>query len=99
MSNVIQPLSDKIAILADVENRTLASGIQLPSEARKTSTQTGIVQAVGPGFLLESGNRVPPSVAVGDRVAFSIHAGADVEVDGKTYILINEEQILAILKK
>jgi chaperonin GroES len=98
MSNVIQPLSDKIAILADVENKKTASGLVLPTEARKNTTQTGVVKAVGSGFLLDNGTRVPPTVTVGDRVAFSIHAGAELEVDGVTYILINEEQILAILK-
>jgi chaperonin GroES len=98
MTHVIEPLSDKIAILPDVETKKLASGIQLPSEARKTSTQTGVVKAVGPGFLLQSGDRVAPSVKVGDRVAFSIHIGAEVEVGADTYVLVNEEQILAILK-
>ena len=92
---VIEPLSDKIAILPDKTNQKLASGIELPSEARKTTTQTGEVVAIGPGFLLESGVRVPSNLKVGDKVGFSIHAGAEMEVDGTTYILINEEQILA----
>jgi len=98
MSNIrIQPLSDKIAILPDENNRKLSSGIELPSEARKTTTQTGKVVATGPGFLLQDGSRVPPGVSVDDKVAFSIHAGAELEVEGITYILMNEEQILAVL--
>jgi chaperonin GroES len=96
MSN-INPLSDKIAILADPLTRKTASGIELPGEARKTNTQTGVVKAVGPGFLLQDGTRVPPGVSVGDKVAFSIHAGAELEFEDITYILINEEQILATL--
>lgn len=93
----IKPLSDKIAILPEELNRKLASGIELPGQALKTSTQTGKVVAVGPGFLLPDGSRVPPGVSVGDKVAFSISAGAEMEVDGVTYILMNEEQILAVL--
>lgn len=96
MSN-IKPLSDKIAILPDENSRKLSSGIELPTEARKTTTQTGKVVATGPGFLLQDGNRVSPGVFEGDKVAFSIHAGAELEVDGVTYILMNEEQILAVL--
>lgn len=96
MSN-IKPLSDKIAILPDENNRKLSSGIELPTEARKTTTQTGKVVATGPGFLLQDGSRVSPGVSAGDKVAFSIHAGAELEVDGVTYILMNEEQILAVL--
>jgi len=93
----MKPLSDKIAILPDVNSKKLPSGIELPDNARKTTTQTGKVTAVGPGFLLQSGERVPPGVSVGDKVVFSIHAGAEVEVDDVIYILLNEEQILAVL--
>jgi chaperonin GroES len=94
MSN-IKPLSDKIAILPDATSRKLESGIELPGNFSKTSTQTGRVVAVGPGFLLQDGTRVPPSVAVGDKVAFSVHSGAELEVEEVTYVILNEEQILA----
>jgi len=93
----IQPLSDKIAILPDEMSTKLPSGIELPADVRKTNTQTGSVVAVGPGFLLQDGSRVAPSVKVGDKVAFSIHAGAELDTNGVTYIIINEEQILAVL--
>ena len=93
----MKPLSDKIAILPDELKRTLDSGIELPGEVSKTTTQTGKVVAVGPGFLLPSGGRVPPGVSVGDKVAFSFRAGAELEVDGVIYIIMNEEQILAVV--
>lgn len=93
----IQPLSDKIAILPHETKRKLSSGIELPGEALKNTTQTGVVVAVGPGFLLPDGGRVTPGVAVGDTVAFSVRAGAELEVDDVTYILMNEEQIFAVL--
>jgi chaperonin GroES len=93
----IKPLSDKIAVLPNEKKGKLSSGIELPGDAKKTTTQTGVVVAAGPGFLLQDGTRVTPSVKPGDTVAFSIHAGAEIEVDGVMYILINEEQIYASL--
>ena len=54
--------------------------------------------AVGPGRLTQNGERIPLSVARGDRVLFAKYAGTEVKVDGKEYLIMNESDILAIVE-
>jgi chaperonin GroES len=66
-------------------------------DAAKEKPQRGTVKAVGPGRLLETGERCPLSVAVGDQVLFSKYGGTDIEVDGKEVKILRESDILAKL--
>ncbi|MER3403598.1 MAG: co-chaperone GroES [Armatimonadota bacterium] len=90
-----KPLSDKVVIeLLEDEEKT-ESGIILPDTAKKRP-QEGKVVAVGPGRLLNNGERAPMSVQVGQRVVFSKYAGNEFEYDGKKYLILDEDQIHAI---
>ncbi len=90
-----KPLNDKVVIeLLEDEEKTEA-GIILPDTAKKRP-QEGKVVAVGPGRLLNNGQRAPMSVQVGQRVVFSKYAGSEFEYDGKKYLILDEDQIYAI---
>ncbi len=93
----IKPLDDRIVVEpADAEERT-AGGILLPDQAREKPTR-GKVLAVGPGKLLETGNRGPLSVRVGDEVYYGKYSGTEVDVNGKKYTVLRESDVLAIIE-
>nr|WP_221212161.1 co-chaperone GroES [Anoxybacillus rupiensis] len=96
MFSVLKPLGDRVVIeLVQTEERT-ASGIVLPDTA-KEKPQEGKVVAVGTGRVLDSGERVAPEVAVGDRIIFSKYAGTEVKYEGKEYLILRESDILAVV--
>jgi len=93
---LIRPLGDRIIIeLVESEEKT-ASGIVLPDSA-KEKPQEGKVIAVGTGRVLESGERVALDVAVGDRIIFSKYAGTEVKYQGVEYLILRENDILAVV--
>ncbi|ANB56719.1 10 kDa chaperonin [Anoxybacillus sp. B7M1] len=93
---MLKPLGDRVVIeLVQTEERT-ASGIVLPDTA-KEKPQEGKVVAVGTGRVLDSGERVAPEVAVGDRIIFSKYAGTEVKYEGKEYLILRESDILAVV--
>ncbi|ANB59411.1 chaperonin GroES [Anoxybacillus voinovskiensis] len=93
---MLKPLGDRIVIeLIQTEEKT-ASGIVLPDTA-KEKPQEGKVVAVGTGRVLDSGERVAPEVAVGDRIIFSKYAGTEVKYEGKEYLILRESDILAVI--
>jgi chaperonin GroES len=93
---LLKPLGDRVVIeLVESEEKT-ASGIVLPDSA-KEKPQEGKVVAVGTGRVLDSGERVALEVAEGDRIIFSKYAGTEVKYEGTEYLLLRENDILAII--
>jgi chaperonin GroES len=93
----VKPLGENVLVRRiEAEERT-AGGILLPDTA-KEKPKEGIVVAIGDGKLLEDGKRAAPSVAVNQRVIFSSYAGSEVKLDGEDYLLISENDILAIVE-
>jgi len=94
----IKPLYDKIVVerFEEKEEKT-PSGIIIPDTA-KEKPQFGKVVAVGPGRLLDNGDLKPLSVKEGDVVLFNKYAGNEVEVDGKTYLVMSEDEVLAVIE-
>lgn len=92
----LKPLDDRVVVEPMDAETTTAGGIVLPDTA-KEKPQRGKVQAVGPGRLLDNGERCPVSVKVGDEVMFSKYGGTDIEVDGKDIKILRESDILAKL--
>ena len=72
---------------------------QQVGQLEQARTQRGKVLAVGPGRLLDSGERVAISVVVGDEVLFSKYGGTDIEVDGQEVKILRESDILAKIVK
>jgi len=92
----LRPLDDRVVVKPLEAEETTAGGIVLPDSARE-KPQRGKVVAVGPGKLLDSGNRGTLSVAVGDEVIFGKYGGSEVEVEGVDYKILRESDILAKL--
>jgi len=93
----IQPLSDKIVVkVMEVTEEKTKSGLYVPDTA-KEKPQEGEVLAVGPGAMNDQGERLPMTVAVGDRVIFSKYAGTEIKLDGEEYLIMAERDILAKL--
>jgi chaperonin GroES len=93
----IKPLGDKILVeRLEAEEKT-SGGIVLPDTA-KEKPKEGKVIAVGEGKLLDSGDRAPFQVKKGDQILFSSYAGTEITVDGKEYLVMAEEDVLAIIK-
>ena len=93
----IEPLADKVVIERLEPEDITSGGIVLPDSA-KEKPQEGKVISVGVGHQTESGKVVPFSVKKGSRVIFSSYAGTEVRIDGKDYLVMPEEDILAIIE-
>jgi len=90
----IKPLDDRVVIgVVEAEEKT-SGGIVLPDSA-KEKPQKGKIIAIGPGKMLDSGERASFSVKVKDLVLFGKYSGQDISVDGKEYKIMRENEILA----
>ncbi len=94
----IRPLQDRVLVQRIEEEEKSKGGIIIPDTA-KEKPQEGKVVAVGPGRLDENGKRTPLSVKPGDRVLFGKYAGSEIEVDDENYLIMREEDILAVIEK
>lgn len=90
----LRPLDDRVVVEPLEAEQVTAGGIVLPDSA-KEKPQRGRVVAVGPGKLLDSGDRGKLSVTVGDQVIYGKYGGSEVEVDGVEYKILRENDILA----
>ncbi|MFZ3579573.1 co-chaperone GroES [Virgibacillus sp. DJP39] len=93
---MIKPLGDRVVIeLVEQEEKT-ASGIVLPDSA-KEKPQEGMVVAVGTGRVTDNGERIALEVSEGNRIIFSKFAGTEVKYEGKEYLVLRENDILAVV--
>lgn len=90
----LKPLDDRVVVRPLDAEETTAGGIVLPDSA-KEKPQRGKVVAVGPGRLLESGERSAISLKIGDEVLFGKYGGTDIEVEGEDVKILRENDILA----
>ena len=93
---MIKPLSDHI-LLEPVREEKKKGGIILPDTVDKERSEKGKVIAVGPGKLNKEGKRIPPEVKKGQVVLFKKYGPDEVKIDDKEYLIVREEDILAIL--
>ncbi len=92
-----KPLSNRVFLEPLEEEKTTKSGIVLPDSAEKEKPIKGKVLAIGPGKVNEKGERIPMSVKVGDMVLFKKYGPDEIEIEGKKYLVGDEDDILAIL--
>jgi chaperonin GroES len=90
----LKPLDDRVVVQPLDAEETTAGGIVLPDTA-KEKPQRGKVLAIGPGRLLDSGERCEVALSVGDQVLFGKYGGTDIEVDGEDVKILRESDILA----
>ncbi|MGQ9706670.1 MAG: co-chaperone GroES [bacterium] len=96
MALKVKPLGDRVVVKRIEEEETTEGKIILPDTA-KEKPQKGEVVAVGPGRIDEDGDRVEMEVKVGDKVIFGKYAGTEITIDGKEFLIMREDDILAIL--
>ena len=90
------PLGDRVVLKQLVAEETTKSGIVLPGQAQEKPQQAEVV-AVGPGGMVD-GKEVKMEVAVGDQVIYSKYGGTEVKLDGEEYIIVKQNDILAVVK-
>ena len=93
----IKPLYDRVVIKAVEAEETTKGGIILTSSAQE-KPQVAEVVAVGPGAKDDQGVFVPMTVKVGDKVLTGKYSGTEVKVDGETYTIVREDDILTIVE-
>ena len=93
----IRPLHDRILVERLEEQEVRRGGIIIPDTA-KEKPQEGKVIAVGNGKVTEDGKKIPLDGKVGDRILFGKYSGSEVKIDDKEYLILREEDVLAILE-
>jgi len=93
----LKPLGDKVIVEQLETGERTKGGIYLPDTA-KEKPQEGKVIAVGVGKTLENGTTVAPEVKAGDRIIYSKYSGNEVRVDDREYLIVNADDILAIIR-
>lgn len=92
----IKPLGDRVVIEKLQSIETTKSGIILTGSAKESPEEANVV-AVGPGKFVD-GNKIEMEVKVGDKVLYSKYVGTEVKVSNKEYIILKQDDILAVVK-
>ncbi|ATP36799.1 co-chaperone GroES [Ligilactobacillus salivarius] len=93
---MLKPLGDRVVLKVQKEEEQSIGGIVIASNAKEKPT-TGEVIAVGNGRILDNGQRVEPEVKVGQSVVFDKYAGSEVKYEGEEYLVIRENDIIAVV--
>jgi len=98
MSTVkVKPLGDRVLIKHADEDEQVRDGIIIPDSAKEKPQEAEVI-ALGTGAKDSDGKIVPFNVKVGDRVLTSKYGGSEVKIDGETYLLVREDDILGIIE-
>lgn len=92
----LRPLHDRVLVRRLEETETKVGSIVIPDSAKEKPQQAEVV-AVGNGKLLEDGTRAGVEVKAGDRILFGKYSGSDIKVGHEDYLILREDEILAIL--
>lgn len=97
MSVPIKPLGDYVVAEAEKAASKTASGLYVPDSAQEKPSTAKVV-AVGPGKVGDDNERVPVQVKTGDRIIYKSYSTTEIKHEGKEYILVKEDDILATVK-
>ncbi len=92
----LQPIADHVIVERIGGAEKTKSGLYVPDAAQERP-QEGKVVAVGSGKTVKGGKRIAPAVKPGDRILFGKYSGSEIKVEGKEYLFLNEDDILAII--
>ena len=92
----VKPLNDRVLVKRTEELTVTKGGIVIPDTAKEKPIE-GKVIAVGPGKMSDAGNRMPLQLKEGDRVLFGKYAGTEIKMEGEDYLMMREEDILAVI--
>lgn len=94
----LKPLANRVILKPVSQEEKTKSGIIIPSTVDKEKPEQGEVLAVGPGKMSRDGKRIPLDVKAGDKVLFSKYSPTEVKIDEKEYLVVSDEDILAIIE-
>ena len=92
----VRPLHDRILVERMEEQEVKKGGIIIPDTAKEKPQEAKVI-AVGNGKVTDEGTRIPLNVKVGDRILFGKYSGSEVKVEDKEYLILREDDVLAIL--
>lgn len=93
----IKPQGDRL-VIQPKKAQLSKGGILLPESAQQKPKE-GTVVAVGPGLLLENGQRQAMSVKVGDEIMYASYSGHEIEFEGQEYMILSENDVLGLLNR
>jgi len=93
----VKPLNDRVLVKRMEETQVTKGGIFIPDTAKEKPIE-GQIMAVGAGKVSDAGTRVPLTVKEGDRVLFGKYSGSEIKVEGEEYLMMREDDILAIIE-
>jgi chaperonin GroES len=94
----IRPLHDRVLVKRVEQEEQVRGGIIIPDTAKEKPQEAEVV-AVGPGKFDEDGERLPMDVKAGDRVLVGKYSGSDVKIDDTDYVIMREDEILAVIER
>jgi len=92
------PLGDRVVLRAREKEEMTKSGILLPDTAREKPQEAEVI-AVGPGRVLDNGNRVAMELKVGQTVLYAKYAGTEFKLDEEEYLIVREPDVLAVVSE
>ncbi|HSB05893.1 MAG TPA: co-chaperone GroES [Thermodesulfobacteriota bacterium] len=95
---MVRPLHDRLIVKRLEEEERTKGGIIIPDTAKEKPVE-GKVIAVGAGKIKKDGTKIPMEVKKGDRILFAKYAGTEVKLDGEEYLMMKEDDVLAIIEK
>ena len=93
----VKPLEDRVLVKPIEAQTKTESGIYLP-ESAKEKPMHGKIVAVGPGKLLDSGERMKPTVKKGDTVVYGKYSGTEIEIKNVTHLIVRESELLGVIE-
>ena len=93
----VKPLNDRVLVKRLEEVQVTKGGIYIPDTAKEKPVE-GKVISVGPGKVNDQGNRVPLNLKEGDKILFGRYAGSEIKIEGEEYLMMREDDILAIIE-
>ena len=93
----VRPLNDRIIVKRLEEEEKTKGGIIIPDSAKEKPVE-GKVIAVGDGRISKEGKKIPMEIKKGDRILFTKYGGAEIKMDGEEYLMMKEDDVLAIIE-
>ncbi len=94
----VRPLNDRIIVKRLEEEERTKGGIIIPDTAKEKPIE-GKVIAAGDGRIKKDGSKIPMEVKVGDRILFAKYGGTEIKMEGEEYLMMKEDDVLAIIEK
>jgi chaperonin GroES len=92
----LRPLHDRILVRRMEATEQMRGGLYIPDTAKEKPQEAEVI-AVGNGKRLDSGERAEVAVQPGDKILFGKYSGSDIKIDGEEYLILREDEILAVL--